>query len=135
MPALEMLVNDRRTFLPGVVPVTPMNKRKNCGIELVPLVGKAVIVSGGSYLICATHQDFLLYKQRQALAKDAARNLQASLEVLEPPNTQEGVPQHQKRPAIADDGECACERAIFSVKFVPSHCATLTFASSYFKTY
>src|SRR5215831_2848868 len=104
------------------VTLPPIAQRSYDRAEALALLGEVVLEPRGVFAVEAARDQAVRFHVLEARRERIRRNAgQRLLEVLEPPRpVQEEVPQHQDRPALADEVERAGDRAaLLSIR--PSH--------------
>src|SRR5690606_24034363 len=71
-------------------------------------------------------KDALLDQPTQALVEDVARDAEALLQLVEAPHPEEGVPDDQHRPPVADDLEALSHRAVHVSEALALHGSRLS---------
>jgi hypothetical protein len=98
-----------------------VNHRHDHRIEIETLVGEAVFVTGGAFLVSDLRKHEVVDELLQAIGQDRPADAEPPLEILEPADLQEAVAKDQQGPAIADHGERPRHRTGLLVQRVPLH--------------
>ncbi len=93
-------------------------------MQLEALVGEAVLEALGPFLVAAALKDPVAHERLETGGEDVAGDTQAALEVLEAPDTEEGVAQHEERPPLAHDLEGSGDRTIHPGEACATHICT-----------
>ena len=121
--AVAGLVADlhRRSVGARDVMVAPLEHRNQDGPEVDALLGEAVLEAGRALLVGALLENALVNEAGEAIGEDVAGHAEPVLELVKPAPAVEDVPDDQERPALAEDLERACNRAVLVLVFPVEH--------------
>jgi hypothetical protein len=80
--------------------------------EVESLLGETVLRPRGVVLVWHPFEDAVLHEPNEPLVEDVARDSHAGLQVIESRHAQEGVPDDQQRPPLADHLEALSDGAV-----------------------
>ena len=101
----EVAVQQRRALLAGVMLVSPMHETYHYRIEIETLLCEAILEARWRVLVGDLLENAVIDKVFETFGQDAPCDAEALLEVFEAADAQEGLAQHEQRPAVADDRE------------------------------
>ena len=107
MAAGGVAQHDRRARLAGEPPVAPGDHGRQDGVEVAALVGEDVLVAVGLLLVADPRQHALLDEALEPLGEDVAADPQRPLHVVEAAHPEEGLPEHERRPPVAQQVDAA----------------------------
>src|SRR5438309_326643 len=120
-PAAAVHARDGRPLPAGHVPVAPARDAHHDGVEIEPLLRETVLEAPGAVLVALASEHAVPHELPEAIGEPVARDAEARLERLEAARAEERVAQDEERPAVADDGERPCDRAVELPDLAPAH--------------
>ena len=112
---------DRRAGVARHPAVAPARERDDDRVEVAALLGQPVLVARRRLLVAHPLEDAVRTSFCSRSASRCRVVPRSALEVLEAPHAEERVAQDQQRPAVADDGESAGDRARHPADVPPAH--------------
>jgi hypothetical protein len=103
MTAGQVLMKQRTTGFSGSVDIAPVHDAHHHRVQIAPLLGQPVFVPDRPVTIRHFLQHPGLNQLAQPIRQDVAGDTKPRLEIIEPANAQEAIPQDQQGPPIADD--------------------------------
>ncbi len=116
---------DRRPLGAGHPAIAPTRQRDDYGVEIASFRGQPILETTRAVLVRHPVEDAVLGELAQPVGETVARGAQVLLEILEAPYAEEGVAQYQQRPAVADHGERAGDRAGHVADVAPAHVGSI----------
>jgi hypothetical protein len=113
--------HDGRSALSGGVLVAPPHQGDEDRVEVDALLAEPVLEPGRVVLVPPPLEDAVLDEPPEAVGQDVAGRAGVPLELLEPPDPEERLPQHQHGPSFADDLERASHGAVLVRKPIAFH--------------
>src|SRR5262245_30850466 len=101
----------RRGAGPLDVAVAPLAERGDDRVQVRARLGQVVLEARRVLLVLPPLEDALLDQLLDARGEDVARGAGLALDLVEPVRAEEGLADHEQRPAIADDVQRSCDRA------------------------
>jgi hypothetical protein len=83
-------------------------------MKIAALSGQPVLVPLRPFLIANPLEDSFVDEPAKTLGENLPRDPETPLELVEPAQPQESVPNDQQRPSLPDDLEGMCDRTVLS---------------------
>ena len=100
------------TAVLGVVAIAPPEQPHQGGPQVEALLREPVLEALGPLLVAVALEHTLVDEAREPVGQDVAGDSKALLETLEAAHSEEGVADHEHRPAIANQLERAGDGAV-----------------------
>src|SRR5439155_1032723 len=97
----------RGTVAPRHPAVAPARERDDDGIEVVSLLGEAVLEAARALRVRHAREDAVLDELVEPVGEPVTAGAEVGVEVPEPAHAEKGVTQDEQRPAVTDDGQGA----------------------------
>jgi hypothetical protein len=104
--------HEPRTAALGVVPIAPLKQPHQGRPKVEALLRKPVLEALGTFLIAVALEHALVHESSEPVGQDVAGDAEALLELLEASHSEEGVADHEHRPAVAHQLERASDGAV-----------------------
>ena len=121
---VALCAREHRRLLAAVI-VAPLPQADERDMKVAAFSGQAVLVPLGPFLIANPLEDSYVDKPAKTLSENLPRDPETSLELLEPTQSQESVPNYQQRPSFTNHLKCVCDRTVLAFVGALEHALTV----------
>ena len=121
LPALAMDEFDGSAFASRHPTIPPRVEYDDQGKQIDSLRRQSVFIAARPLLVQNAHQDTVTHELAKPMGQAMRSQTEVLLKGIEAADTEEDVAHDHQRPALADDGESARDRAFDSIDIVPAH--------------
>src|SRR5262245_16404237 len=105
------------------VAITPLHQREQRNPELASLRGEVVLEPLRTFAVADALEDPFLHQAVEAVRQDVTGDAEAREQLVEAVDLEDDVADHEESPTVADELECAADRAVLAFVFALAHAA------------
>src|SRR5438874_1833659 len=110
---VALCAREHRRLLAAVV-VAPLPQANERDMKVAALAGQVVLVPLRSFLIANPLEDSFVDQPAKTLGENLPRDPETPMELVEPTQSQQRIPNDQQRPSLTDHLKGACDRTVLT---------------------